>query len=146
MKKIIHWMIAATVVGALAGCARTAPIEQVNAIVSAGHTEAQVKDAIIKAGAQRQWIMSDAGPGVIKGKLQNRDHVADIKINYSATSYSIVYVSSINLMAANGKSIETITAGYTTSIKIFRLRWQQTPLCNNKYTYGSLLTRFADYL
>lgn len=103
MKKIIHWMIAATVVGALAGCARTAPIEQVNAIVSAGHTEAQVKDAIIKAGAQRQWIMSDAGPGVIKGKLQNRDHVADIKINYSATSYSIVYVSSINLMATNGK-------------------------------------------
>lgn len=103
MKKIIHWMIAATVVGALPGCARTAPIEQVNAIVSAGHTEAQVKDAIIKAGAQRQWIMSDAGPGVIKGKLQNRDHVADIKINYSATSYSIVYVSSINLMAANGK-------------------------------------------
>ncbi|PLC73172.1 LptM family lipoprotein [Klebsiella quasipneumoniae] len=103
MKKIIHWMIAATVVGALAGCARTAPIEQVNAIVSAGHTEAQVKDAIIKAGAQRQWIMSDAGPGAIKGKLQNRDHVADIKINYSATSYSIVYVSSINLMAANGK-------------------------------------------
>ena len=103
MKKIIHWMIAATVVGALAGCARTAPIEQVNAIVSAGHTEAQVKDAIIKAGAQRQWIMSDAGPGVIKGKLQNRDHVADIKINYSATSYSIVHVSSINLMAANGK-------------------------------------------
>ncbi|BBK09881.1 LptM family lipoprotein [Klebsiella quasipneumoniae] len=103
MKKIIHWIIAATVVGALAGCARTAPIEQVNAIVSAGHTEAQVKDAIIKAGAQRQWIMSDAGPGVIKGKLQNRDHVADIKINYSATSYSIVYVSSINLMAANGK-------------------------------------------
>lgn len=96
-------MIAATVVGALAGCARTAPIEQVNAIVSAGHTEAQVKDSIIKAGAQRQWIMSDAGPGVIKGKLQNRDHVADIKINYSATSYSIVYVSSINLMAANGK-------------------------------------------
>jgi len=103
MKKIIHWMIAAKVVGALAGCARTAPIEQVNAIVSAGRTEAQVKDAIIKAGAQRQWIMSDAGPGVIKGKLQNRDHVADIKINYSATSYSIVYVSSINLMAANGK-------------------------------------------
>ncbi|MBB3335583.1 putative small lipoprotein YifL [Klebsiella sp. RC2] len=103
MKKIIHWMIAATVVSALAGCARTAPIEQVNTIVSAGHTAAQVKDAIIKAGAQREWIMSDAGPGVIKGHLQNRDHVADIKINYSATSYSIVYMSSLNLMAANGK-------------------------------------------
>ena len=48
MKKIIHWMIAATVVGALAGCARTAPIEQVNAIVSAGHTEAQVRMPLSK--------------------------------------------------------------------------------------------------
>lgn len=103
MKKVIRWMVAAAVVGALAGCARTAPIEQVNTTVSAGHTEAQVKSAIIKAGAQREWIMSDAGPGIIKGHLQNRDHAVDIKINYSATNYSIDYVSSLNLMAANGK-------------------------------------------
>lgn len=103
MKKVFRWIVAAAVVGALAGCARTAPIEQVNTTVSAGHTEAQVKNAIIKAGAQREWIMSDAGPGVIKGHLQNRDHAVDIKINYSATNYSIDYVSSLNLMAANGK-------------------------------------------
>ncbi len=103
MKKVIHWIVAATVVGALAGCVRTAPIEQVQTTVSAGHTEAQVKSAILQAGVQREWIMSDAGPGVIKGHLQNRAHSADIKINYSATGYSINYVSSLNLMASGGK-------------------------------------------
>lgn len=103
MKKVIRWAIAAAVVGALAGCARTAPIEQIQTTVSAGHTQDQVKNAIIKAGAQREWIMSDAGPGVIKARQQTRDHVAEIKINYSATSYSINYDSSLNLMASGGK-------------------------------------------
>ncbi len=104
MKKVIRWAAAIAVIGALAGCARTAPIEQIQTTVSAGHTEAQVKKAIIKAGAQREWIMSDAGPGVIKARQQSRDHVAEIKITYSATSYSINYDSSLNLMASGGKS------------------------------------------
>ncbi len=103
MKKVIRWAVAAAVVGALAGCARTAPIAQIQTTVSAGHTEAQVKNAILKAGIQREWIMSDAGPGVIKARQQTRDHVAEIKINYSATSYSINYDSSLNLMASGGK-------------------------------------------
>ena len=103
MKKIIRWVAAATIIGALAGCAHTAPIEQIHTTVSAGHTEAEVKNAIIKAGAQREWIMSDAGPGVINARQQIRDHIAEIKINYSATSYSINYASSINLMASGGK-------------------------------------------
>ncbi|MBA7844740.1 hypothetical protein HV213_01790 [Klebsiella sp. RHBSTW-00484] len=103
MKKVIRWAAAIAVIGALAGCARTAPIEQIQTTVSAGHTEAQVKKAIIKAGAQREWIMSDAGPGVIKARQQSRDHVAEIKITYSATRYSINYDSSLNLMASGGK-------------------------------------------
>ncbi|MGF7446131.1 LptM family lipoprotein, partial [Klebsiella michiganensis] len=103
MKKIIRWVAAATIIGALAGCARTAPIEQIHTTVSAGHTEAEVKNAIIKAGAQREWIMSDAGPGVINARQQIRDHIAEIKINYSATSYSINYATSSNLMASGGK-------------------------------------------
>ena len=103
MKKVIRWAAAIAVIGALAGCARTAPIEQIQTTVSAGHTEAQVKKAIIKAGAQREWIMSDAGPGVIKARQQSRDHVAEIKITYSATSYSINYDSSLHLMASGGK-------------------------------------------
>lgn len=103
MKKVIRWAAAIAVIGALAGCARTAPIEQIQTTVSAGHTEAQVKKAIIKAGTQREWIMSEAGPGVIKARQQSRDHVAEIKITYSATSYSINYDSSLNLMASGGK-------------------------------------------
>jgi hypothetical protein len=64
------------IVGALAGCARTAPIAQVHSIVSAGHTADQVKTAILKAGQKRDWIMTEAGPGV-KGRLQARDHSAE---------------------------------------------------------------------
>ncbi len=44
MKKIVKWCAAAVFVGALAGCARTAPIAQVHSIVSAGHTADQVKN------------------------------------------------------------------------------------------------------
>lgn len=91
------------IVGLLAGCARTAPIDQVHSSVSTGHTQTQVKNAILKAGIQRQWIMSEAGPGVIKGRLQNREHEADVRIIYTATNYEIKYENSRNLQASNGK-------------------------------------------
>jgi predicted small lipoprotein YifL len=103
MKKIVKWCTAFAIMGALAGCARTAPVDQIHSTVSTGHTAEQVKSAILKAGHQRQWIMSEAGPGVIKGRLQARDHSADIRIPYSATSYSINYESSLNLKASDGK-------------------------------------------
>ncbi|HEM6693479.1 hypothetical protein I5679_15160 [Citrobacter koseri] len=99
----MKWFAAITVVGALAGCARTAPIDQVHSSVSAGHTQEQVKNAILKAGVQRQWIMSEVGPGVIKGRQQTRNHVAEVRITYSATSYDIKYDSSLNLQASGGK-------------------------------------------
>ncbi|EPR1454844.1 hypothetical protein ACU0QN_003585 [Citrobacter koseri] len=99
----MKWFTAIAVVGALAGCARTAPIDQVHSSVSAGHTQEQVKNAILKAGVQRQWIMSEVGPGVIKGRQQTRNHVAEVRITYSATSYDIKYDSSLNLQASGGK-------------------------------------------
>lgn len=103
MRKKVKWLAAAAIVGLLAGCARTAPVAQVSSTVSAGHTQAQVRAAILKAGLNRQWVMSDAGPGLIKGRLQSRDHVAEVSIPYSATGYSIKYVSSLNLMASGGQ-------------------------------------------
>nr|WP_232623479.1 hypothetical protein [Citrobacter koseri] len=103
MKQFIKWFAAIAVVGALAGCARTAPIDQVHSSVSAGHTQEQVKNAILKAGVQRQWIMSEVGPGVIKGRQQTRNHVAEVRITYSATRYDIKYDSSLNLQASGGK-------------------------------------------
>ncbi|EJD6490891.1 TPA: hypothetical protein U2I11_003780 [Citrobacter koseri] len=99
----MKWFAAIAVVGALAGCARTAPIDQVHSSVSAGHTQEQVKNAILKAGVQRQWIMSEVGPGVIKGRQQTRNHVAEVRITYSATGYDIKYDSSLNLQASGGK-------------------------------------------
>ena len=92
MKQYIKWFATIAVVGALAGCARTAPIDQVHTSVSAGHTQDQVKTAILKAGIQRQWVMSEAGPGIIKAR----------KVP-PATSYDTKYDSSLNLQASGGK-------------------------------------------
>ena len=103
MKKIVKWCAAAVFVGALAGCARTAPIAQVHSIVSTSHTADQVKTAILKAGQKRDWIMTETGPGMIKGRLQSRDHSVQVSIPYTATSYSINYENSLNLKAADGK-------------------------------------------
>ena len=103
MKKIVKWCAAAVFVGALAGCARTAPIAQVHSIVSTGHTADQVKTAILKAGQKRDWIMTETNPGMIKGRLQSRDHSVQVSIPYTATSYSINYENSLNLKAADGK-------------------------------------------
>lgn len=103
MKKYAKWFAAIAVVGALAGCARTAPVNNVHSTVSVGHSQEQVRSAILKAGAQRQWIMNDAGPGVITARQQSRDHMAEVRINYTATSYSINYANSQNLRASGGK-------------------------------------------
>lgn len=104
MKKLVKWFVAAAVVGALAGCvSRTAPIETVQNNVAPGHTEAQVRTAILKAGLNRQWMMTDGGPGVIKGRQQARDHSANIIVQYSSNSYIIKYDSSVNLMASGGQ-------------------------------------------
>lgn len=104
MFKFVKWFTALVVVGALIGCAgKQAPIENIRTSLGAGHTDAQVKNAIIKAGVQRKWIMNEAGPGVIKARQQARDHVAEARINYSATGYTITYESSLNLSAGGGK-------------------------------------------
>ncbi|WP_318357036.1 hypothetical protein [Enterobacter sp.] len=103
MKKYVKWAAAIAVVGALAGCANTAPIANIHSTVSAGHTESQVRNAILKAGAERKWAMNDAGKGVIVARQQARDHMAEVRVSYSASNYSITYASSTNLEAANGK-------------------------------------------
>lgn len=103
MNIIVKLFVVFAVAGALASCARTAPVVQVHSTVSAGHTAEQVKTAILKAGQKREWIMTEAAPGMIKGRLQARDHSAQVSIPYSAASYSINYENSLNLNSANGK-------------------------------------------
>lgn len=103
MKTILKLFAAFAVIGVLAGCARTVPIDQVVTTVASGYTKADVKNAILKAGVQRQWIMTEEGSNAIKARQQSRDHVAEVRITYSATSYSITYENSSNLMASGGK-------------------------------------------
>lgn len=103
MNQLMKWIVAFAVIATLGGCARTAPVENIKSTVSAGHTEADVKRAILAAGMQNRWVMNAAAPGVIKARLQARGHVAEARINYNTTSYSITYDSSLNLMASEGK-------------------------------------------
>ncbi|MBW9461320.1 hypothetical protein FHC49_08125 [Kluyvera sp. EC_51] len=103
MNRTAKWFAVITFISVLAGCARTAPIEQVRSVVAAGHTTDQVKHAILHAGVQREWLMSESAPGTIKATQSTNGHVAIVNINYTSTSYSISYVSSINLKASGGK-------------------------------------------
>lgn len=94
---------ALAIVFALAGCARTEPVHNINETVSLQYSNEQLKDAIIQAGLSRQWVMTPAAPGVINGHLSQRGHTADIRVTYSSGSYSINYVSSSNLKARRGQ-------------------------------------------
>ena len=116
MKKTYAALAAACLVAALAGCARTGPIYNVNdaPVASASGkamTAAQVRSAIVTAGNALGWQIVDAGPGKLVGTLNLRDHQAVVDIPYTARSYSIVYKSSRNLNEANG-SIHTNYNGW----------------------------------
>ena len=87
----------------LTGCARTAPIHNVNQTLTQRYTDNQMKLAIIGAGIGRKWVMTPVSPGVINGRLAQRDFVATIRITYTSQNYRIDYVSSENLKAGQGE-------------------------------------------
>lgn len=130
MKQYIKWFAAIAVVGALAGCARTAPIDQVHTSVSAGHTQDQVKTAILKAGIQRQWVMSEAGP--VSLKHANKPAIAWLKsvspIPPPAMTLNTTAALTCRLLVE--KSIKTTTAGYAIWIKTSSSICQPAPICN----------------
>ncbi|HZZ92240.1 MAG TPA: hypothetical protein VFE23_06740 [Usitatibacter sp.] len=91
----------------LAGCARTSAIYNVNEAPVAtasgkAMSAAQVRSAIMTAGAALGWRFADAGPGKLEGTLNIRAHQAVVLVPYTAKTYSIVYKSSQNLNEANG--------------------------------------------
>ena len=107
MNRFSRWAVVLAVV-LVAGCANIAPIQNVDnaPVVSAAGkplTQAQVREAIVRAGAALGWSMSDTGPGRMVGTLVLRTHTAVVDIAYSTTSYSVTYKSSVDLQEANGK-------------------------------------------
>ena len=108
MVRIPRWLGVLAAATALAACNTIAPIQNVEnvPVTSSANrplSPAEVRGAIVRAGAGLGWIMKDAGPGVINGTLILRTHTAEVQIPYSATSYGIVYRSSINLQESGGK-------------------------------------------
>lgn len=89
---------------ALMGCSQLQPIMAVeNAEVTFNLPVSSVKKAILEAGAQRDWIMTETSPGIIRGDLSVRSHKAVIEITFNDKAYSINYVNSENLKYSDGK-------------------------------------------
>lgn len=107
-KSLKHALVGATLALAVAACATTQPIYNVQdatvVTTSGKHLSAtQVRAAIITAGTSLGWHVADAGPGRLDGSLRLRGHSAVVTIPYSATKYSIVYKSSENLEESGGQ-------------------------------------------
>ena len=106
--RILVSLVLVCAAASMAGCNTIAPIQNVSnasAIGTGGKSLStdEVRGAILRAGAGLGWIMTEARPGLVKGKLLLRTHVAEIEIPYSQTEYSIVYKTSVNLDEAGGK-------------------------------------------
>ena len=100
-------ILIAVVALALAGCATTQPVYNVqNAPVipppGKNLTMTEVNNAIMRAGSQLGWQMQPTGPGRISGRLALRTHLAVVDIEHDAKSYSIKYRDSTNLDARDG--------------------------------------------
>lgn len=87
---------------ALAGCSIQPIMTVKNEPIGFNLPVSSVKKAIIDAGTQRDWLMTETKPGVIQGVLLVRTHKAVIDITYNDKSYSIDYVDSQHLDYKNG--------------------------------------------
>lgn len=95
-------VIVGTIVATLLlGACRTAPVFDVEAqpiaVSGSSYTAEDVRKAIIRAGARRGWVFSDADEGKLVGTLSLRDHRATVDVSYSKDSYDIKYRDSQNL-------------------------------------------------
>lgn len=87
---------------ALAGCARTAPVQDGGGEFLGRATLAQRADQIRAAGAILGWRIESEGPGLLRGTLLLRTHQAVVQIPYDTQRFAIRYVSSTNLNFADG--------------------------------------------
>jgi hypothetical protein len=52
----------------------------------------QRADQIRKAGTRLGWLMTDVAPGEMRGRYNQKAHVASISIKYTAMTFSISYL------------------------------------------------------
>ena len=104
MKRTRRGLVAAALLAgtALAGCARTAPVQDGGGEFPGRATLPQRADQIRAAGASLGWRIESEGPGVMRGTLLLRSHQAVVQIPYDTQRFAIHYVSSTNLDYENG--------------------------------------------
>ncbi len=73
-------------------------------IPTVGHSlsTSKIEKAIIRAGAQRGWVMSRNGKNKLLARVDVREHVAVVNITFSRRDFSITYNSSQNLRHRKG--------------------------------------------
>ena len=107
MKGRIGALAAIAITMALGGCARTAPIVQLDNVpvtpsTAKSLTAAQVRAAILAAGTSLGWRLTDTGPGRLEGTLQLRGHTAVVDIPYTPSNYGIKFKRGENLSIGEG--------------------------------------------
>lgn len=100
MRNILQ-LVAIAIVGlvVLTGC-RTASVNNItnNPIsIKKGVNDDQMYKAIKIAGLGLGWQITKVKPGLAKGQITLRKHMAMVEIPYSKDSYSIIYKNSTNL-------------------------------------------------
>lgn len=70
--------------------------------IPSGLSKTQVKKAMIRAGARRNWIIRENDAGGLEATLHNRKHMVKVDIAYNRSSYSITYKASANMKYKGG--------------------------------------------
>ena len=70
--------------------------------VPSGLSMTQIKKAIIRAGAKRNWIIRESAPGAMEATLNVRKHMVEVDIHYDRAKYSITYRASSNMKYKDG--------------------------------------------
>jgi hypothetical protein len=108
MRSVLIPLVVVSLALAPAGCARNAPILNLEAVPVAtasgkALTPPQVRSAIIAGATSLGWRVADSGPGKLEATLNLRTHMAVVDIPYSASSYSILYKRSAQLDESDGR-------------------------------------------
>lgn len=106
---------------ALAGCTRASvrDVLDANVITGSGKTPtmAQVRKAIVVAGAARNWAVKDVDEDTLLAiqRPAGKRFSAEVTIDYSPTTYSIIYKNSQGLRF-DGESIHSRYNGWVTRL------------------------------
>jgi hypothetical protein len=109
------------------GC-RTAPILAIRGAplptAPGGATQDQLDEAIWRAGRKLGWKIERIRPGLLRGTLRFKRHVAVVSISHDGRTMNIDYEDSENLLYSG----ERIHHNYNELVKKLAARIQQEPL------------------